>query len=140
MAGASRCLRVLAILAWGAASGCTTLREIPRGDYAGAEERKHVVVETQEGLHYEFDYARFANDTLTGYRQRDTEGAFEEVAVVAIPLDAITGLSARRVDWYRTGLVGGAALSAIVLTALARRKSAEPSPEPSPCPPRGCPE
>jgi hypothetical protein len=140
MSHASHCLRVLAVLAWGAASGCTTLREIPRGDYGGAEERKHVVVETQEGLHYEFDSAHFGGDTLTGYRQRDTEGAFEEVATVAIPLDTITKLSARRVDWYRTGLVGGASLSAIVLTALARHKAATPEPGPGPCGPRPCPE
>ncbi len=138
---ASRCLRVLAALSWLAACGCTTLREIPRNAYAAAEQRKDITVDTREGLHYEFDYARFGSDTLTGFRQRDTEGKFEEYATLAIPLDAIAKLSARRVDWYRTGLVGGVTLSAIVLAALSRQKGAaapEPAPPP-PCPSEPCP-
>lgn len=141
MMRASRCLRVLAALSWLAACDCTTLREIPRNAYAAAEQRKDVTVDTREGLHYEFDYARFGSDTLTGFRQRDTEGKFEEYATLAIPLDAIAKLSARRLDWYRTGLVGGATLSAIVLAALSRQKGAAtgPEPEPSPCGPRPCP-
>jgi hypothetical protein len=140
---AGRCLRVLTVLSWLAASGCTTLREIPRDAYAAAGERKHVSVDTREGLHYEFDFARFDNDTLTGYRQRDTEGVFEEFATLAVPLDAIARLSARRVDWYRTGLMGAAALAAIVVAAWSRHKGAaagpDPRPDPIPCPP-GCPE
>jgi hypothetical protein len=134
----SRCLRVIVSLTWLAVGGCTTLREVPRGAYAARDERKHVEVDTNEGLHYEFDYARFSGDTLTGYRQRDTEGEFEEYATFAIPLEAIAKLSARRVDWYRTGLVGGATLSAIVLTALSRHKGAGGSPGTGPCPTEPC--
>lgn len=139
MLRASRGLRVLVALSWLVVSGCTTLREIPREEYARAEERKRVEVDTQDGQHYEFEFARFGSDTLTGYRQRDTEGEFEEYATLAIPLEAITRLAARRVDWYRTGLLGGAAISAIVLAALARHKDAPVEPEPPPCPTEPCP-
>jgi hypothetical protein len=140
MLRASRWLRVLAALSWLGAPGCTTLREIRRDAYAAAEERKHVAVDTREGLHYEFDFAHFGSDTLTGYRQRDTEGRIAEFATLAIPLDEITRLSARRLDWYRTGLLGGASIAAVVVAALARHKAAaapEPAPQP-PCSPEPC--
>jgi hypothetical protein len=138
MIRASRSLRVLVSLSWLVAGGCTTLREVPRRSYAAADERKHVEVDTSEGLHYVFDYARFSGDTLTGYRQRDTEGEFDEYATLAIPLESITRLSARRIDWYRTGLVGGATLSAIVLTALSRHKGSSTT-TPPPCMDEICP-
>lgn len=138
MRRADRCLRVLLSLSWLALGGCTTLREVPRSSFAAADERKHVEVDTNEGLHYVFDYARFSGDTLTGYRQRDTEGEFDEYATLAIPLESITRLSARRIDWYRTGLVGGATLSAIVLTALSRHKGSSSAP-PGPCMDEICP-
>ncbi|MBI3539305.1 MAG: hypothetical protein HY076_03425 [Candidatus Eisenbacteria bacterium] len=100
--------------------GCTSLREIPRGEYAARGERKNVAVDTREGLHYEFELVRVSGDTLTGYHRRDTEGSFEEFDAVALPLDGITKFSGRHVDWYRTSLVGGGALGAAVLGAIAR--------------------
>ncbi len=139
MMHSTRSLRLVATAAWIVASGCTTLREIPRAEYAAREERRHVAVDTGEGLHYEFDYARFGSDTLVGYRRRDTEGAFEEYDSLPIALETVTRLSARGVDWYRTGLIGGGALAAIIGVALARRGSSGTPPNPNPCPEEPCP-
>ncbi len=57
-----RGLRVGACALWLWGSGCTSLREIPRGDYAARPQREHVRVVTRQGLLYEFDYATFAAD------------------------------------------------------------------------------
>lgn len=103
---------------WLVANGCTTLREIPRSEYAARTDRKAVRVWTHEGLEYEFDYATVADDTLTGYRQRDVEGPLDQVAVLKFALSDIDRLSARSVDWYRTGLVGGGLLAAVVAAGL----------------------
>ena len=140
MVRASRGLRGLAALWWLGVSGCTTLREIPPDAYARADERKHVAVDTQDGEHHEFDFVRVGSDTLTGFQRRDVPGDFEEYDTRAIPLVAITKLSARRIDWYRTGLIGGAAIAAVVLAALARHKDDTTlPPEPEPCPVEPCP-
>ncbi len=103
---------------WLAASGCTTLREIPRSEYAARPERKAVRVWTHEGLEYEFDYATVSHDTLVGYRQREVEGPVDQVAVLRFALADIDRLSARSVDWYRTGLVGGGVLAAVIAAGL----------------------
>ena len=71
------------------ATGCATLHELPRAEYAAKPERKGVVVDTREGLHYKFDLARFSPDTLVGQKLKDTEGPFEEYNTVAIPLEAV---------------------------------------------------
>ena len=112
--------RVPLILAWLAGAGCTALKEIPRSDFASRPQRQHVRVRTEDGLVYEFDYARVADDTLTGYRERDTEGPVAEIATVAIPLGDIHVLSVRGVDWYRTALIGGGALAGLVAAGLSR--------------------
>jgi hypothetical protein len=114
----SRLLRICAsgALLW--ATGCTSLREIPPADYATQSERKHVRVETREGLVYEFDFARVESDSLIGFRQRNVEGAFEEFVTVRLALDDVQRLSSRSVDWYRTGLVGGGVLAAVVAAGL----------------------
>ena len=137
MSHARRGLRSVAACVCLAASGCTTLREIPRAEFAAKEERKGVVVETREGLEYRFDYARFDGDTLVGYRLADTEGAFEESHRLPIAFEAVEKLSARRVDWLRTGLIGGGAIAALVVTAgrrLGAGAGTEPPPELPPVP------
>lgn len=127
--------RMLMALAWLLAGGCTSLRELPRDDYAARPERKHVAVTTRDGRLQEFDYARFGPDTLVGFVRVDTEGAVDEFATVPVPLDDIVKLSARRLDWYRTALVGGVALAAVVAAALSLDKKAQPG---TPAPPDTC--
>ena len=124
---ADRRLRAIAACVCLAATGCSSMREIPRGEYAASAERKRVEVLTREGLYYKFDFARFGTDTLTGYRQRDVPGDFEEYSTFAIPLEGVERLSERRTSWLRTGLAGGAVLGGIVGIALARRKPSTPA-------------
>ena len=123
-----------------ATAGCTTLREIPRREYAARSERKNVAVDTREGLHYEFEYVRVGGDTLTGFHRRDSEGSFEEFDAVPVPLEGISKLSARRVDWYRSALIGGAGAGAVILGAIARHHGGSETPPISPCGPGGCPD
>lgn len=116
----SRSLRVAVLAAW-LASGCTTLRELPRTDYASAPQRKGVRVETREGLAYDFDYATYDGDSLTGYRQKsDVDGPVSEVAVVRIALDDVTRMRTRQVDWYRTGLIGGGIIAGVAAVGLVK--------------------
>jgi hypothetical protein len=139
MISAHRFFRVVAALLCLGASGCTALREIPRSEYASRPERRNVAVDTQDGLHYEFDFVRLSGDSLVGYRRRDSQTAFEEFDALPIPLESVTKFSSRRVDWYRTGMIGGAAIAAIVTAALARRGSSSTEPDPDPCGKLGCP-
>ena len=134
-----RGLRLLAAASWMAATSCTAMREIPPAQYAARGERRNVVVDTREGLHYSFEYARFDSDTLFGYHRRDTEGAFEEFDTLPIALEEIAKLSVRRTDWYRTGLIGGGALAAVIGVALAKRGSTPGTPGGPPCPQEPCP-
>lgn len=111
------------------ATGCATMRQLPRAEYAARAERKGVVVDTREGLHYRFDYATFGPDTLTGHRLRDTEGAFGEYHTVAIPLETVERLSVRRTSWLRTGLIGGGVVLAAAAAVVAgRRGSSQETP------------
>lgn len=104
------------------ATGCATMRVLPRVEYAVQAERKGVVVDTREGLHYRFDHATFGPDTLFGYRLRDTEGAFEEYHTIAIPLERVERLSVRHTNWLRTGLIGGGVVAAAAAGAVAKRR------------------
>lgn len=103
---------------WLLGSGCTTLREIPRSDYTAEPERQHVRLWTDEGLVYEFDYLKVSGDSLVGYRQRDVEGPVDEYATLSVPVRSVARLSARRVDWTRTGLIGGGVLAAVIVAGL----------------------
>ena len=103
-----RAAAIAALTVWCAASGCTSLQEIPRAEYTAESERHSVRVLTRDSLSYEFDYATISGDTLTGFRRQDeSEGPVPDYASLAMPLDNIESLSARKVDWYRTGLIGG---------------------------------
>lgn len=116
----SRAVAGAVLALWLFASGCTTLREVPRGEYAQLPERKGARVETREGLVYEFDYVEAGTDSLTGYRQRsDIEGPVDQTAVFRIAYEDIQVLSTRRFDWYRTGLVGGTVLAGVLVAGLA---------------------
>jgi hypothetical protein len=116
-----RCNRILRVAGAGlllAAQGCTTLREVPRGEYALQGERNRVRVETREGLKYEFDFARFTPDSMTGFRRLDVEGPADSYAQVSLDYTDLAKLSIRRVDWYKTGLIGGGVLAAAVAAGL----------------------
>jgi hypothetical protein len=124
------CIAVLT--AWCAASGCTTLQEIPRTEYTALNERRAVRVFTRDSLSYEFDYATITRDSLVGFRRNDVEdgGPVPEYTSLAMPLDNIEKLSARKVDWYRTGLIGGLGVLAVAGAGLAKNAvggSGEPS-------------
>ena len=100
-------------------TGCTTLREIPRSDFAAEPERKNVRIWTEEGLEYEFDFVRVDDDSIVGYRRQDSEeGAYENYASLGLPLTAISRVSTRVVNWTRTALVGGSLLAAVVVAGL----------------------
>ena len=106
---------------WLLGTGCTALREIPPSQYAVAPERRHVRLVTRTGLSYEFDYVKVAGDSLLGYRRRDVGGPAEDYATLAVPLEDVARLSERGVDWYRTGLIGGGVLAAVVAAGLSAR-------------------
>ena len=114
------CIAVLT--AWCAASGCTTLQEIPRTEYTALNERRAVRVLTRDSLSYEFDYATITRDSLVGFRRNDVEGGgpVPEYSSLAMPLDTIERLSARKVDWYRTSLIGGLGVLAVAGAGLAK--------------------
>jgi len=111
------------VLAAGALAGCTALREIPLQELGARPDRKDVRIQTREGLVYEFDFAHIAGDSLTGYRRRDTEGPIPEYATLSIALDDIAKLSARELDWVRTGLIGGGVAAVGIVGGLASRGS-----------------
>ena len=138
MLRASPGLRILAGLWWLGCAGCTTLRELPPASYANVPERKHVEVDTKDGQHREFEFARFGSDSLVGFLPGLQESEFQEYREVAIPFDSVAKLSVRRVEWYRTGLNGGATLTAVVLTALGRHQATPAPPAPMPCPDLPC--
>lgn len=115
----SRTLSGIMLGLWLAASGCSSLREIPRLDYNSLPERKGVRVETRDGLVYDFDYASFTGDSLTGFRHRsDVEGPVDQTTSFRIALDDIEHLTTRRLDWYRTGLVSGSVLAGVLVAGL----------------------
>ena len=121
------CAAVLALLLAG--NGCTALREIPRADYAQVRERHSVRVETRDGLVYDFDYASFTADSLTGYRSRtEMDGPVDQTVALKLALDDVERLTTRKVDWTRTGLIGGTVLAGVLVAGLnGATKPAEPS-------------
>jgi hypothetical protein len=115
----SRALRAAVCVVCLAGTGCTTLREVPRSQYSSRSERQNVRVITREGLHYEFDYARFTADTLIGYRERDVSGRFSEFASLHVPLEEVSRLSIRQIDWSKTSWIGGGVIAGVVAAGLA---------------------
>jgi hypothetical protein len=135
----SRGWHVLVLLAWSMGTGCTALREIPRAEYVERVQGRPIRVVTRTGLGYELDAAKVEADTLVGYRRRDVQGPIDEFDTLRLPLDEVATISARRIDWYRTGLMGGLSMAAIVAVGISRHVSNE-SPQPTsdcrkpPCP------
>jgi len=116
----TRALAGALLALWLVAGGCTTLREIPRSDFAHLPSRKGVRVETSEGLVYDFDYVTVSGDSLTGFRHRnDLEGPVDQTVDFRIALDDIHRVTARQLDWARTGLIGGSVLAGVLAVGLA---------------------
>jgi len=136
---AGRSGRVAIVAAWACAAGCSTLREIPRSQYAVQPERKNVQVETVDGERLEFDNAQFTADSLIGTRHRDDEGPIEEVDTRVLALEHVRKLQARQVDWYRTGLIGGVIVAGIVAAVLSQTGGDSGTSDNGPCGPRPCP-
>jgi hypothetical protein len=116
-------VHVVAWTLWLAGTGCTSLREIPRGEYGVVADRKDVRLETREGLKYEFDFVHVEGDTLVGMRRRDVEGPVDEFGTVRLALDNVGRLEARRIDWMRTGLIGAGAAAALVTAGVVKNQS-----------------
>lgn len=112
-------LRALTCVLCLLATGCTTLREVPRSQYSTRAEREHVRIVTSDGLIYEFDYARFSADSLVGYRRREGEGRFDDFASLQLPLEEVARLSTRQIDWRRTSMLGGGVVAGVVAAGLA---------------------
>lgn len=100
------------------ATGCTTLREIPRGQYTARTERENVRVVTRDGLVYDFEWIEVHGDSLQGFKRRDTAGRFEEVASLTMPVADVASMSRRSVDWTRTSIVGGGVIAAALLAGI----------------------
>lgn len=126
---------VAMLLAWIAGTGCTALREIPRPDYVARAQNRPIKVLTREGLNYELDEARIEADTLVGYRRRDVQGPIDEFDTIRLPLDEVATISARRVDWYRTGAIGALSMAAVVAVALSARRAGGGAATGQPCDP-----
>ncbi len=121
-----------------AGCGCGVMRELPRGDYARVPERHDVRIVTQDGKNYAFDRVQMGADSLTGYARKNVQGRFDEFAAVRLGLDDVARMSVRSVDWYRTGVLGGVALAAVLAVVLTQnRSSGEPTSGPPRPPPSG---
>ena len=127
------------ILTLAVATGCSSLSQVPRSEYAAQPERKSVLVRTTEGEQFAFDRVTISADTLSGvgYQQRtvylsDGQAAIEEVAVpVRLPLDRVASLAEKRRDWGKTAKWGlGAAGAAAFVIAVGTNTSDEPAAEP----------
>jgi len=124
-----RALAALMILAHVATVGCTSLREIPRADYGARAQRRAVRVETQDGLVYDFDYARFSADSVVGFRERtDLDGSVGQVAQVPLALSDVSRVRARGVDWRRTALAGGGIVVGALIVTVAQARKSDPPP------------
>ena len=122
----SRARASVMLAAWLLVNGCTTMREIPRTDYGQIPAGRNVRVETKDGLVYDFDYATVSGDSLSGVRVRnDIEGAVDEAVTFQIALDDIQQLTTRRFDWYRTGLVSGSVVAAVLVGALGAKRNSD---------------
>lgn len=121
---------ILVVSSLAAATGCSSMAQVPRSEFAAEPERKSVLVRTADGEEFAFDRALISADTLTGvgYQQRtvvdkDGEPTIEEIATqVQIPLERITSLSQKKRDWGRTakwGLGAGAAAAFVIAVGSA---------------------
>jgi hypothetical protein len=104
-----------------AATGCTTIREIPTADAVHLGSLKGATVRTRTGEVYYFEQAHVAADSLSGFAQErrsvflaggDVQEVTEEHQVY-LALADIEQLTVAKRDWKRAGLwalvIGGGA-------------------------------
>ena len=111
---------MLALAVFLSASGCSSLVQVPRAQFAAEPTRKNVLIRTESGQQYAFDRVDVTADSLfgTGYQQQtvirsDGETQVDEIAtLIRIPLAEVTSLSERKKDWGRTTKWGVGALAA----------------------------
>jgi hypothetical protein len=116
---------LVVVSALAVASGCSSLAQVPRGEFASVAERRSVLVRTSDGEQFSFDRALISADSLTGigYQQHtvilpDGQPAIEERSTqVRLPLERITSLQQKRRDWGRTARwsLGAAGAAAFVV-------------------------
>jgi hypothetical protein len=127
-------------------SGCSSLIQVPRSQFAAAPVRKNVLIRTESGQQYAFDRVSVTADSLfgTGYQQRlvvrsDGESQMDEVSTdVRLPLANITSLSEKKRDWKRTTKWGVGALAAsafVVAVGTSKGNSDTAGPGPGKGPP-----
>jgi hypothetical protein len=101
-------------------TGCSSMVQVPRAEFAAQPVRKDVLIRTDQGEQYAFDRVSVTADSLfgTGYQQRtvvrgDGESMVDEVSMdVRLPLANITSFSEKQRDWGRTTKWGVGALAA----------------------------
>ena len=111
---------LLALAVFATSSGCSSLVQVPRAEFAAEPVRKNVLIRTESGQQYAFDRVDVTADSLygVGYQQQtvirsDGETQVDEVATqIRIPLAEVTSLSERKKDWGRTTKWGVGALAA----------------------------
>ena len=136
----ARSFRRAAALLCLAACGCSSMRELPRDEYARQAERHNVRVETRGGESLQFERVKVGADSLTGLKQKDVEGQFDEYEQVSMPLADVRRMSVRRIDWYRTGLIGGVAAALVLAAVLSQNaKNSGGGDQIGPCGSRPCP-
>ena len=130
---------LVSILALACATGCSSLAQVPRSEFAAQPERSSVLVRTTDGEQFAFDRVNISADTLsgTGYQQKtvylaDGQASIEEVAApVRLPLERIATLSEKRRDWGRTAKWGlGAAGAAAFVIAVGTNSGDDPESNP----------
>ena len=123
---------LLAVIFFVTASGCSSLVQVPRADFAAQPVRKNVLIRTDLGEQYAFDRVDVTADSLfgAGYQRKtvvrsDGESQIEETAtLLRLPLANITSLSEKKRDWGRTTKWGVGALAATALVVAVGTSSA----------------
>jgi hypothetical protein len=134
-----RVTAVIAGLALGVTTGCSSMVQVPRAEFAAESNRKNILVRTQAGEQFAFDQATFSADSLVGvgYQQRtvilaDGQPSVEEVATrVSVSLDQVTTLTEKRRDWGRTAKWGlGIAAAGAFVAAVGLSKPEDDGAQP----------
>jgi hypothetical protein len=102
-----------------AATGCSSMRELPIAEVTSDSASRGMRVMTVDGLVYDFDEVTVTGDSLVGQRVRtDLEGPASVVVTHRIALADVQRAEARRMDWARTGMTAGGVLAAVLVAGL----------------------